>query len=528
MQKSSYDFRKLFSLLFIVGIAVVFTLQFGPGSRGCEAPLVSPENKAGVVATVNGKEIPASEFRRAYRMMLDQYRGQGLSEDLARQLGFHKQVLDQLINTELLAQAAEKHGVTASDEELARLIQNNPGFHKDGKFDLQAYRQTLQQYYRKTDVEFERELRHQLSAQKMLDMVDASAAVSEDEIRSRFLKEGNKAQITFVRFAPTQFADKVPAPTPEELKAYKDAHQKEIADYYNANKFLYSQPEQLHVRRILIKVPENATDAQKEEAKKKIDNLRKQIVDEKKDFAEVAKASSEDPGSRAQGGDLGFNTADVWPKPFADAAAGLKEGEVSQPVLTQYGWDLIKLEEKKPPMNKPLEAVSDEIATTFWKKEKAKELAKQAAEQALADAKAGKDWKTLFPPPPEGAPKPSSFTAPTQPVAVETEEFNAAAQAIPRLGPSPQLLPEVFARKEPGLLDRVFEQNDAFVVATVTSRKEPSEADFAKQKDQLTSDARRAKQYELRDAFIKSLKAAGDIKTNEAVIDEIVGPAQPS
>lgn len=525
MKQTSLDYRKLFSLLFIVGISVVFTLQFGPGSRGCEAPLT--QTPAGAVATVNGKEIPVAEFRRAYRQTMDMYRQQGLNEKLARQMGLHKQVLDQLVNTELLAQAAEKHGVLASDRELADLIQKNPAFFKDGKFDQQAYRDTLRQYYRKTDLEFERDLRRQLTAQKMLDTVANTAVVSDDEVKSRFLKEGNKAAVQYVRFTPAMFADKAPAPAPADLASFKQAHQKEIEDYYTANKFLYNQPEQVKARHILIKLPENATQAQKDEAKQKIENLRKDIVDGHKDFAEMARQYSEDTGSKASGGELGFNTADAWVKPFSDAAFKLKAGEISEPVETQFGYHLIQVEEKKPPMNKPLKDVEDEIATQLWKKEKAKDVAKAEADKALAAAQSGQDLKTLFPAPAADEQNQQfRFTQPTTPVAVETDEFNAASESIPRLGPAPTILPEVFAQNAPGVLPKAFQVGDAWVVVKVTERKLPSDADYAKDKDTLRADARRAKEFELRDAFLKSLKKSADVKTNDALIEEVLGPVE--
>jgi hypothetical protein len=86
----------------------------------------------------------------------------------------------------------------------------------------------IRQYYRKTDVEFERDLRRQLAADMMLQTVAQSATVSEDEVRAQFLKEGNRAELTFVRFTPAMFAGKVPAPTAEQLQAFKAEREAEI------------------------------------------------------------------------------------------------------------------------------------------------------------------------------------------------------------------------------------------------------------------------------------------------------------
>lgn len=520
---NSLDLRKLASLVGIAVIALVFTLQFGPGSQGCQAGIGDAAPTAAAAATVNGKEIPAGDFRSAYQRMLSQYRAQGLDAKLARQLGLHKQVIDSMVNEELWAQAAEKRGISTSDEELADVLAKNPSFHKDGKFDVRAYRDTVRQYLRKTDVEFERELRRSMAAQKLQEMVASSAVVSDDEVKARFEKEGNRAQATFVRFAPTMFADKTPAPTGQELDAYKQAHAKEIEDYYNANKFLYSQPEQFRVRQILIRAD---SPEKKAEAKQKIENLRKEIVDGGKDFAEMAKQFSEDLGSKAQGGDMGSATLDSFPREIATALPPLKKGEVSQPIEAETGVYLVKLEDKTPPMNKPLKDVEGEIATQLWKREKAKDVARAEAEKALAAVKAGQDLKTLFPAPAEeeGQEQQFRFQQPTNPVAVETGEFNASTEALPRLGTAPNVLPEIFARTAPGALDKVYEVGDAYVAVVVTDRKQASQEDYEKQKEQLVTQARRAKEFELRDAFLKSLKASSDVKMNDATIEEIIGP----
>ncbi|MGA9526318.1 MAG: SurA N-terminal domain-containing protein [Myxococcaceae bacterium] len=513
--KDTLDYRKLFSLIFIAGIALVFTLQFGPGANGCAAPLGQIESTS--AAVVNGEEIPVQAFAETWARQMNFLRAQGqpITEELARQFGMPKQVLDQMVDAELLAQAAEKHGIVPSDEELAKLIHQNPDFQKDGRFDVDTYRQMLRDYYRKTDVQYETELRRQLAAQMMLETVANSAAVSDDEVKARFQKEGNRANVTYVRFTPTMFVDQVKDPTPEELASYKQAKAKEIEASYNANKYLYSQPAQVRARHILIKG---------EGAKEKVENLRKEIVDGGKDFAEMAKQFSEDPGSKEKGGDLGFNTSDAWVKPFSDAAFALKEGEVSQPVESEFGVHLIKVEEKKPPMNKPLEEVSGEIATQMWKKEKAKDLAKAEAEKALAELKAGKDLKALYPAEEkqEGV---LSFQAPKKPEAGETGEFNASVESIPRIGPAPELLPEVFARTTPGVLDRVYPIGDGFVVANVTSRQLPSDAEYEQKKEELRAEARRAKEFELRDQFIKSLRESGKVVVNDAAIDQVLGPA---
>ncbi len=123
--------KRVVSYLFIIAIAVVFTLQFGPGSRGCEQPLTP--KKSAAAAVVNGKEIPVKEFLAAYNNQLQYFKLQGnnIPASLIRQLGIPQQVLDQLVTSELLAQAADKQGIVPADAEIREVLFRIPDFQKD-------------------------------------------------------------------------------------------------------------------------------------------------------------------------------------------------------------------------------------------------------------------------------------------------------------------------------------------------------------------------------------------------------------
>lgn len=519
---NSFDTRRLTSVLFIGILAVLFALQWGPGAKGCgdSTPVVASED---VAATVNGKQIPLKEFIRTYSMQLQQFRSQGgLPPGLAKQLGVHTQVMDQLVNTELLAQAAEARGIRASDQEMLKLIWENTDFHKDGKFDRERYREVLRDFYRRTDVEFEEDMRRRLSALKMLEMVEQGAVVSEDEVKARYLKDANKAQATFVRFLPTMFVPKVPAAKPGEVDAWTKAHDAEIAAHYQANQFTYHQPERAKVRQILIRVGKDDPEAKKTEAKQKIDNLRKEL-DSGKDFAELAKNFSEDTETRDKGGDLGLVERYGMAPPLADAVFKGKPGDVVGPVESALGWHLGKVEEIKPPETKPLDAVKGEIAAQLFAREKAREVAKAEAEKALAAAKAGKALTELFPASKaEGEGAFAQFAKELKPEAVDTGEFNGGAAAIPQLGVLPEAQKAIFAAEQPALLEQLFASGDGFAVVAVTKREKPSDGAFAEQQQQIRLETTKAKQFELRESFIKSLRKTGQVVINESALDKVV------
>ncbi len=520
--KDALEPRKVVSILFILAIAVVFTLSFGPGSTGFSAS--SPSAAPSSAAVVNGKEIPLLEFRREYSNQLQYLRSVGspVSEAIARQFGLPQQVLERLVNTELLAQEAERHGLKASDQEVLRILRRSPDFQKDGKFDYETYSQVLRDYYRMTPPEYEEDLRRKLTAQKMLEVVESSAVVSDDEIRARFEKEGNQARIVFARFLPTMYADKVPAPAAAALADYKAKNADAIKKYYEENSFVYQQPERVRAQQILLKLNPDASPEQKASTLDKARQLRKDL-EGGKDFAAVARESSEDPGSKARGGDMGWVERGNMDPSLADAVFALKDGELTQPVETKFGIHLVKVQEKKAAQSQKLEDVENDIATTLYKKAKALETAKAEAEKALGAVKGGKTLTALFPPEKAGQPALLRFETESRPEAVQTDVFNAASTTVPHLGPAPDLLPAVFGATEPKVLDQAFPVGEGFVVAQVTERNLPDDTRFTEKKAELQTQARRAKEYELTDAYLKALKKNGKVVTNTEAINTLVG-----
>jgi peptidyl-prolyl cis-trans isomerase D len=520
----SLDPRKVVSLFFIIAIAVVFVVQFGPGNNGFANTRAKGGSAPSAAAVVNGKEITANEFMREYAGQLQYLRQQGqpITEAVARQFGLPQTVLDRLVNTELLAQAAAQHDVRASDEELLKILQASPEFQKDGQFDYATYSQVLRDYFRQSPADYEESLRKRLTAQKMIGVVQNGVIISDDEVRARFEKEGNQARVVFARFLPTMYADKVAAPSAADLSAFVQAHDKEIKDYYEANRFVYQQPERVHARQVLLKLPANATPEQKSAVNARAQALRAEI-EGGKDFAAVASASSEDPGTKTNGGDLGWVERGSWEPALADAAFALEAGKVTQPVETKYGIHLVKVEEKKAAQEKTLEQVRDEIATTLYKKDKAQGLARAEADKALAQVKTGKSLTELFPPEKEGQPALLRFETETRPEAVQTDTFTAASSSVPHLGPSPDLFTAVFATQGPGVLPQAYAAGEGFVVAQVTERQLPDDAKFTEKKSELRQQAQQAKQYEVADSFLKALRKSGKVETNPGVLDQAAG-----
>lgn len=524
MSDSSFTLRRVGSYVFIFGLALLFALEWGPGSRGCNQPKQVNELTTTAVATVNGKDIPLAQFNRAFAQRTQMFRGQNLPPGVLKQLGLQNQVVDDLVAEELLAQAADARGIVASDEELLARLSKETVFQKDGHFDYETYRNYLRDFVRRTEVEFEADMRRDLSKQKLLGMVEATALVSDDEVKARYQKEGNKAKLTFVKFDPSNYVAKVGAPKGDELKKWAEANAAVITAHYEQNKALqYFVPEKVRTRHIVIRVAEEDDKAKQDEAKLKIENVRKEIVGGK-DFAEMAKQVSEDITSKDKGGDLGWVDRGSLPPTLSDALFPLAAGEVTQPVKTPQGWHIAKVEEKKAPETKPLEAVKDEIARELWVKDKSRALAKADADAALAALNAGKKLADLFPATPKDPEKPGVVgKAFEKPEAQESGEFNSGAGLVPTLENSTEVLTATFRQDAPGPLKQVFSLNNVLVVAHVDERHKPSDAEFEKEKDTLKSEAIKGKQFELREAFIKSLKAKGSVVVNNSAVDKAIG-----
>lgn len=509
--------RRIFSLLVIVVIGFIFAVQWGPASRGCDSSVGQRTDFA--IAKVNGTEVPVQDFRRIYRARMDSARMQQIPESMVRQF-LVPQIVDSLVELELWAQAAQKHGVVASDAEVRKAVRSDPSFQENGKFNMQRYQNVVRDYLQKTVPEYEAQLRKELSAQKMANLIASGAVVSLDEVKADFQQEGNKVNLTFARFLPAMYADKVPAPTQQELDAWAQANEKAISDYFEANRALYEQPERVRARHILISVPRGAGQAEKDAAKAKAEQVRKEL-EGGKDFAQAAAEHSSDTSNKDRGGELGLQPREAWVKEFSEAAFALEPGKVSEPVLTQFGYHLIKVDEKKAAETKKVEDVRGDIARTLLTRERAKEMAKAEAEKGLAALKAGKSIASQFPPE-QAEPAAKRYETETRPEAVPTGEFTASATSVPLLGAAPKLLADAFAAQGPAPMQQLYEVGEGFAIAEVTARTLPSEDEFKKQQDTLLAEARQAKAAELQGAFVKSLRESAQIEKNDQAINDLL------
>jgi peptidyl-prolyl cis-trans isomerase D len=387
----------------ILFAVIIFIFVFAFGMSGL--------NNSGdpTVATVNGEAITRAEYEQMYQRAAENLRRSNpdLPSAQLRSPQFKQMVLGQLISEKLLLDQARKLGIRASDKEVAAGIASVAAF-KDakGNFDQQRYQAALRGI-RLTPAEFEQSYRRDLTMQRVKDAVGAPADVSEAQARQIFDWIGEQVCLDYIEVLPADFRKdvkvgeteieayykanqdrfKIPAQvtlrtlafTPANLAKYQTVTDDEIAKYYAANKDSLHEPEQIHARHILVAVKDSDSEAAKQKAKERIEKIYKEAK-AGADFAKLAKDNSDGP-SAPNGGDLGWFGKGAMVPDFEKAAFALKKGEVSEPVKTQFGWHVIKVEDKKEGTAETLEQARDEIKSRLAE-EKASDKANDLLDQA--------------------------------------------------------------------------------------------------------------------------------------------------
>jgi peptidyl-prolyl cis-trans isomerase C len=194
--------------------------------------------------------------------------------------------------------------------------------------------------------------------------------IAEVKNQMEFYKDNFLANLYIRR----EVLDKISIPE-EDLKKYYENHKDE-----------FKTPEMVKVRHILVKMNESAPEKDKKAAKKKAEDILEKIKSGE-DFAKLAAEVSDDLGSKQKGGELGFFPRGRMVKPFEDAAFALKPGEVSGLVKTQYGYHIIKLEERKPAGIEPFDDVKKNIRQKLIQ-DQTKSKVVAFIDKAMKDAKA--------------------------------------------------------------------------------------------------------------------------------------------
>ena len=377
------------SLVFkvLVGIIIFVLAIFGFGAFN----LFITTDPA--IASVNGDDITqtmlATEAERERRRMAAQF-GEDFDPNLIDPLRLQNVVLDQLIGRMLLQQATADLGIGASQKQISSSIRTNPIFHIDNKFEETNYRRVVQYmgYDPKSFLEVTEE---QIALQQLRSGIIDSAFLTDWELRQHARILNQRRDLAYLAFTQDAFAGQIEVNDEAIALRYEENQlqylteenvdisyvellssdlindpavvvtEEDIRDTYETDKAAAPDEEQRNSRHILLQIGDlrSAVDAQAE-----LMVLRDRI-EAGESFAELAQEHSEDIVSAAAGGELGAVAAGVFDADYDSVLWALNEGEVSQPVQTELGYHLIKLESieitKYPTFDELREEIEDRL-----------------------------------------------------------------------------------------------------------------------------------------------------------------------
>lgn len=351
------------------------------------------------VAKVNKTEISQDQFRERFedyrnrmrQMLGERYDAREFDTPIVR-----RQVLESLIDEEVLRQAAEKHGLVVSPAALQKEIAAIDAFHVNGSFSPDQYRLVLAGAGM-TPRTFESRMARDLLTRALPRGVSDSGLVTDSYVDGFLTLRDQLRSFDYV-LLPVPDDEAVGEIAEEAIVAYYEGHSElyqsqetvsveyveleasrlEVAetvdettlrDRYEENRGRYVDPEQRLASHILIQTPANA-DAQTEQAAQaKAADLAAKAREDGADFAALARESSEDPGSRAMGGDLGWIERGVTDAAFEQALFSMAPG-VSDPIKGSDGWHVIWLREVQEESGKPFEEVRAELENEYLESER--------------------------------------------------------------------------------------------------------------------------------------------------------------
>ena len=294
------------------------------------------------VASVNGTDILYADWQRRAQQLVQQQQqaqsGRSLTQDeIAR---IDNQAFDEMVAEILLQQEYRRRGIAVSDEELrdyARFapppwVRSAPDLQTEGTFDPAKYQRLLGSSQARQSgllLALEQYFRLEVPKQKLFEQVSSGTFVPDAELWRSWQDATDSAAVSFVAFRPAV------------TTADSSASESELRKYYDAHRREFDRP--AHASLSVLYIPRVVSAVDSAAVRARIAALRAEIVGGAK-FEEVAKRESADSVSAAQGGSLGKSTRGRLVPEFEKAAYALKTGELSQPVLTQFGYHLIKLD----------------------------------------------------------------------------------------------------------------------------------------------------------------------------------------
>jgi peptidyl-prolyl cis-trans isomerase D len=352
----------------------------------------------GVIADVLGEPVTTEEVNRTLDQMIKtQFPQAGSQANMLRPY-FSQRALDQAINEKLMLAEAHRLGLRASDDELRDELQHGhyaPVFFPQGKFIGQDQYESLLNSHDLTVARFEAGVKDELTIDKLRGLIAGSATVSDLEVRREFAQRNLKVKFDYavltrdaivkgIHPADTElsayyeqnkarYANSIPEKRKlryalidtSKLEAKTQVTRDQLTSYYNQHREEFRVSDQVNVRHILIKTPPAGPDGKVdpkvvEEARTKAQSVLKELKSGAK-FEDLAKKYSDDPGSKSNGGSLGWIGHGRTVPEFDKAAFALPKGGTSDPVQSTFGFHIIHVDDKQDAHLKSIDEVQAQI-----------------------------------------------------------------------------------------------------------------------------------------------------------------------
>ncbi len=363
------------------------------------------------VAVVDGQKILQTEWDNAHKNEIERIRASmpSLDPKLLDSPEAKYATLERLVRDRVIAAAATKQNLTASDQRLARDLQENPSIaalrKPDGSLDVERYKQLVGAQGLSPEM-FEARVRADIAARQVLAGMGASGMNSPATADIALNAFFERREVQLARFNTADYASKLTLTDAQLEQYYKDnpaffqaqeqanieyvvldiesirktimLNPDEVKSYFDQNTQRLASKEERRASHILIASPKTASAADRQAAKAKADSLLAEVQKTPDSFADVAKKNSQDPGSAVNGGDLDFFGMGAMTKPFEDAAFSMKKGDISPVVETEFGYHIIRVTDIKAPKQKTFEEMRPEIEVDLKKQQAQKKFAEVA------------------------------------------------------------------------------------------------------------------------------------------------------
>ena len=328
-----------------------------------------------------------------------------------------------LVERAVLVQEAGRMGLTVTDSDVQNELMHGPfapALFPGGKFiGEERYDDFVQNNFNMSRTDFEQQLKEEILINRLEAFITGGLTVPNSTVRSEYLKQATKVKFQYAVLSDAELRKQI-TPSDAELKTffqqnaarYRTAIPEtrkvqyvsfalnqvpggvpqvsgaDVQQYYNEHHQQFQVPEEVRVRHILIKVPTNANAQVVAAAKAKAEDILKQLK-AGGNFADLAKKYSDDPGSKTQGGELGFIQHGATVPAFDQTAFSLQPGQLSSVIRTQFGFHILQVEEKQPAHLKPVDDVHDLILANLTQQAQAKAAQEYAAKLQAQAAQVG-------------------------------------------------------------------------------------------------------------------------------------------